>query len=293
MKELKWNDRFNIGVEVVDRAHQRLFSIVGKLISLNEDPDKQQHACREGIKYFKSYTMKHFAEEEGYMQSINYERYPLHKSLHDDLRDKTLPALEVELEAENYSVESVQHFLGICIGWLTTHIMVEDYAISGRTPEKWVHQPAADELDSLERAALQALESLYHLNAHVVSRHYSGEDFSSGSALCYRLTYLNAEGNRSYVFLLYETQMVLNVLSEMVGKPIRRVDKTVALTGKALSQKFMDCVETHFNPTEGQKLEKVDMMTFDQLLRAFDREYPPYSFLFNTEGQGYFAFCVK
>ena len=26
--EVKWNERFNIGVEVVDKAHQRLFSIV-------------------------------------------------------------------------------------------------------------------------------------------------------------------------------------------------------------------------------------------------------------------------
>ncbi len=293
MKEIKWNDRFNIGVDVVDRAHQRLFSIVGKLISLNEDPDKQQHACREGIKFFKSYTVKHFAEEEAYMQSIQYEHFDLHKSLHDNLRDKSLPALELELEAENYSMESVQHFLGICIGWLTTHIMVEDYAISGRTPERWVHEPAEDELESLEKAALQALESLYHLDAHVVSRHYSGEDFSSGSALCYRLTYRSTDGAPSYVFLIYEAQMVLNVLSEMVGKPIRRVDKTVAMTGKALSEKFMSCIEEHFGQSFQSKLEKVDMMTFDQLLRAFDREYPPYSLLFNTEGQGYFAFCVK
>jgi len=91
LKTVEWNDRFSIGVEVVDKAHQRLFSIVGKLISLNEDPDKQQHACREGIKYFKSYTLKHFAEEEAYMQSIQYEQYELHKSLHDDMRDKLLP----------------------------------------------------------------------------------------------------------------------------------------------------------------------------------------------------------
>ncbi len=71
MNAIKWNNRFNIGVEVVDKAHQKLFSIVGKLIALNEE-EKQQHACREGIKYFKNYTLKHFAEEEAYMKSIRY-----------------------------------------------------------------------------------------------------------------------------------------------------------------------------------------------------------------------------
>ena len=44
LKEVKWNDRFNLGVDVIDRAHQRLFSIVGRMLSLNEDSAKQRHA---------------------------------------------------------------------------------------------------------------------------------------------------------------------------------------------------------------------------------------------------------
>ena len=100
-KEIKWNDRFKVGVESIDSAHKKLFSIVGKLIALNEDENKQRHACREGIKYFKSYTIKHFEEEEAYMQSIGYLGLAVHKSLHDSLRDKTLPALEAEMEAQD------------------------------------------------------------------------------------------------------------------------------------------------------------------------------------------------
>ena len=138
MAEIKWNDRYNLGVEEIDKAHQKLFAIVNKLISFTENPDKQQHACREGIKYFKSYTLRHFAEEEAYMQSIAYAKLSMHKRLHDNLRDKTLPALEDELEAQNYSVESVQHFIGIGVGWLTSHIMVEDLAIIGKNTNKWV-----------------------------------------------------------------------------------------------------------------------------------------------------------
>lgn len=49
MKEIKWNDRFNVGVDIIDSAHKKLFSIVGKLIALNEGENKQQHACWEGI----------------------------------------------------------------------------------------------------------------------------------------------------------------------------------------------------------------------------------------------------
>ncbi len=293
MTEVKWNDRFNLGVGVIDKAHQRLFSIVGKLIALNEDEAKQQHACREGVKYFKSYTLKHFAEEEAYMQSIHYGGYEMHKILHDNMRDKTLPALEQELEEQNYSVESVRHFLGICVGWLTGHIMIEDFAITGRTTNKWIHHPSEDEMESLEKAVIQVLHDLFKINAHIVSEHYSGEDFSSGNTLCFRLMYRSGGGERFQVFLVYEERMVLNTLGGMLGRQIKKMDKTVLYTIKVLSQQFMDWVGKHFPITKECQLEKCDMLTFEQLLRAFDKEYPPYSLLFSTEGKGYFAFCVK
>ena len=34
MQQLQWQDRFNIGVEIVDQAHRRLFSIVQKIMEL-------------------------------------------------------------------------------------------------------------------------------------------------------------------------------------------------------------------------------------------------------------------
>lgn len=288
-----WRDRFNIGVEVIDKAHQRLFSIVGKLLSLNEDTAKQQHACREGIKYFKSYTLKHFAEEEAYMQSIQYSEYDMHKSLHDNLRDNTLPALERELDEQNYSMEAIQHFLGICVGWLNGHIMIEDHAITGRTANKWVHQASEDELISLEKAIQQTFQNLYRVNAELISKHYGGEDFSSGTALCYRLNYKSKEGKLLQIFLIYEEQMILRTLSAMLGKQIKGIDKTVIYALKVLSQKFMDCIGSHFTLTNACELQKDDIMTFEQLVRTFDKEYPPYSLLFNIENKGYFAFCAR
>ncbi|MCM1123404.1 MAG: bacteriohemerythrin [Eubacterium sp.] len=292
--EIKWNDRFNIGVESIDKAHQRLFSIVGKLVALNEDEAKQQHACREGIKYFKSYTLKHFADEEAYMQSIHYAGYAMHKSLHDNLRDKTLPALEAELEAQDYSVESVQHFLGICIGWLNGHIMIEDRAITGKNANKWVHKASDDEIDSLTKAILQGLQTLCQAKAQVVSLHYSGEKFSSGNTLCYRLTYVSKHKEKGNIqlFLVYEESLILRTLSEILGENIKRIDKTSIYAMKLLSEEFVKHIKSHFNFDKSYRLDKNDMMTFDQFVRTFDKKYPPYSLLFNTEGKGYFAFCA-
>ena len=130
--ELIWNNDFNIGVDVIDNAHQKLFSIVQRIMKLVNENNNQQLACAEGIKFFKNYTAQHFSEEEAYMRSINYPGYAMHKKLHDNLRDKTLPTLEQNLKDTDYSTESIERFLGICIGWLTGHIMIEDKAITAR-----------------------------------------------------------------------------------------------------------------------------------------------------------------
>ncbi len=293
MNEIKWNDRFNIGIDTIDKAHKKLFSIVEKLIALNEDSDKQQHACREGIKYFKSYTIKHFEEEEAYMRSINYSDYAMHKSLHDNMQSKTLPALERELDEQNYSVEAMQHFLGICVGWLNGHILTEDRAITGRVSNKWVHSPSEDEIVSLEKAILQSFQSLFHINLELISKHYSGEDFSSGSALCYRLNYISQNKEKLQVFVVYEERMVLGMLGDLLGKPVKKADKTVIYAVKILSQQFMDCIGRHFSLIGRYRLEKNDMLTFEQLLRTFEKEYPPYSMLFSAKGKGYFSLCIR
>lgn len=292
-KEIKWNDRFNVGVESIDSAHRKLFSIVGKLIALNEDEAKQQHACREGIKYFKSYTMKHFADEEAYMQSIGYPGLAVHKSLHDSLRDKTLPALEAEMEAQDYSTESVGHFLGICVGWLNGHIIVEDRAITGKNPQKWVHQPDDNELESVEKALMQGLEGLSQSKTEVISRRYSGEAFSTGKTLCFRLTYRTEEKKPVRVYLIYEESLVLQALSEILRKEIRRIDETVITAMKLLSEQFVSRLQTHFPLSMCCSFERNDMLTFEQFVRTFDKEYPPYSLLLGAEGKGYFAFCAQ
>lgn len=293
LSQIKWNDRYNTNVGVIDAAHQKLFSIVSKLIALNEDEVKQQQACREGIKYFKNYTFKHFAEEEAYMQAINYSGYDLHKTLHDNMRDKTLPALEKELEEQGYSKESVNHFLGICVGWLNGHIIIEDLAITGRTVNKWIYHPSEDKLVSLKKATLQTLESFYKLQPELVSEHYSGENFSAGNIICYRLSYRNNAGEQMQVFLAYEERLALHILSGMVNKQITQFDKNVSQAVQILSQQFMTCIGKYFAPEYSYQFDRGEMLTFDQFLRTFDRAYPPYSLLFSTDGKGYIALCIK
>ena len=86
--KIMWDNRYNLGVEEIDKEHQRLFAIIRKIVGLVENGEerKAQHACREGVKFFKNYTIIHFAHEENFMSSLNYGGYERHKKIHDDLK---------------------------------------------------------------------------------------------------------------------------------------------------------------------------------------------------------------
>ena len=38
---LEWQDRFNIGVDIVDKAHKQLFSTMNRLLAVTREQDKK------------------------------------------------------------------------------------------------------------------------------------------------------------------------------------------------------------------------------------------------------------
>lgn len=289
-KTAEWNKQFNIGIKSIDDAHRKLFSIVRKLVHLSKDENNGQWACSEGIKYFKSYAIEHFTDEEAYMQSINYGGYEMHKRLHDDMRYKTLPALEKDLSESNYSQESIQHFLGICLGWLTAHIMIEDRAITGKILNKWKKDNTGANMKALEDALTETLEEIFRLQMEIVSEHYSGENF--GNSIINRLTYHSKDGKHVQLFLNFEESLVLQVVSSFLGMHLKKVDKLVINAVKELSQQIADQVAVHLRLSSQYQLESIHVMTTEQFQQECSVEYFDYNLLFNT-GTGYFAFCIQ
>lgn len=93
--------------------------------------------------------------------------------------------------------------------------------------------------------------------------------------------------------MVYEESLVLQALSEILEKEIKRIDQTVVTAMKLLSEQFIGRLKSHFPLVDGYTLERNDMMSFELFVRSFDREYPPFSLLFSAEGKGYFAFCAQ
>ena len=123
---LEWNERYSVGVESIDEAHKEIFSIVNRLRKAMRTGGNSKWTASEAIKYLKSYTLKHFQDEEAYMLLIGFRDYENHKIVHDGMRDKIIPRLSSYLEVSDYSDESVESFLTICEKWLHKHILGQD-----------------------------------------------------------------------------------------------------------------------------------------------------------------------
>ena len=190
--QVVWQERFNIGVEVIDKEHRKLFGILGRMLSNKQQDEKSKWVYQEGIKYFKEHAMKHFAEEEVYMASISYEGFEAHRRVHDNFRKKTLPALERELNQSDYSEEAVSHFLGVCAGWLIGHTLTEDRAITGKSVSRWRKLMPEEEQTAMKEMILHLLNDMFGLNARVISDCYGGEKFGKG--IYYRLVYGGNQG---------------------------------------------------------------------------------------------------
>lgn len=130
--EIEWTPELAVGVEAIDRAHQELFRIASRLVSLGQDKNRHEWVGEQGLKFLKSYVINHFSEEEAYMRAINYPGLQQHMSQHVAMRDRILPRMESQLRHEKYSEESINKFLTIIQLWLSRHIMIHDVAIALR-----------------------------------------------------------------------------------------------------------------------------------------------------------------
>ena len=215
MQQIHWQDRFKIGVEIVDQAHRKLFTIVEKITELYVEQHQSKFACVEGIKYFKAYALKHFAEEEAYMRETGYPGYLAHKRLHDRMRRETLPSLERELYATDFSTEAVQRFIGVCTGWLTGHIMIEDRAITGMASSEFPTLKPGDEMSVIRTVIVYPLQEMFGRGIRFIGK-YTPEDMIR-DAMYYELTYRVPQGTGLRFVLVIGEQLLLHAAGLMFG----------------------------------------------------------------------------
>lgn len=289
VKKIPWNRRYELGVELIDKQHKQLFATINKLLTLGEDEEKREWVCQEGVKYLKNHVVEHFNDEEAYMKSIDYPEFDVHKRLHDNFQNVTLPSLENELEETSYSEEAMRHFLGVSIGWLVAHTQTEDLAIVGKQKSQWVSISSAQELDVLEQALVQIGDDLFQLKAKTISRQYSGEDI--GKTICYRFVYHGEKKERWEIIWGIEERLLLKIVSDLMDAQYLKVDDLVINITRYIARQMLEKVKELFPKLETVEMEGESLLTHDQLAATFQR-MPSICSLLCDSGAGYFSFSV-
>lgn len=289
--QFEWQEEYRIGVDIIDREHQRLFRIINKLFAFKEEEKDTQWTCQEGIKYFKGHAMKHFADEEAYMASINYEGLEEHQRIHRNFRENTLPALEQELEQTDYAPDAVEHFLGVCAGWLIGHTLSEDQAITGKRMRTWENLLPGEELTAMKKVIVQLVFDMFRLESQVISDAYGGEKFGKG--VYYRLVYgADQDEKKQEIILVFEEKLLINTVGKVMGIQTNKLDTMLINAARYTARQFVGRVMEHFPTPETYKMREENLLSYEQFRKIFDREKPQVSLLFNTGGAGYFAYCV-
>lgn len=288
--QLLWKDEYNIGVDIIDKEHQKLFKILNKLFRFGGEKNKSQWACQEGIKFFKDHAMKHFADEEEYMEFINYEDLDTHKRIHQEFREKTLPILEKELEQTDYSENAVEHFLGVCAGWLMGHTLTEDHAITGGSVSRWRELLPGKELESIKKIIIRLIYDMFHLESHIISETYGGEKFGRG--VYYRLVYgTEQEEEKCEILLVFEERLLINTVGKAMGIKTNKLDTMLMTSARYTSRQFVGRIIEHLPDMDGYELKEENLLTYEQFRKVFETKQLQVSLLFDT-GEGYFSYCA-
>ena len=288
--QLVWNERYNIGVEIIDREHKKLFSILNKLYDFGHQEEKSHWVCQEAVKFFKEHAVQHFADEEDYMASIHYEGLKTHRHIHKNFRERTLPALEKELERTDYSEESVSHFLSVCAGWLIGHTLIEDHAIvSGEKIKHWENLLPDEEQAVMGQTVASLLHSMFQVDSYLLSDCYAGERFGEG--IYYRLIAASKENKRWGFFLIFEEKFIAGTIGSVMNIKSEAVKTMLMHAAGYVARQFVERIKQCFPSLQQFEMKQEQLLSYEQFQMVYEKLSPQFSMLFDT-GKGYFAYCM-
>lgn len=127
-----FTDKYLTGIEAIDNQHRQLFEIIASMHDALEASKKgfdKYDFIVETLAELKEYTEIHFADEEEYMESINYRDLDAQKKAHRSFVERIS---KIELyELDDNQEEYLEKLTDYLITWLSQHILKMDSKIAG------------------------------------------------------------------------------------------------------------------------------------------------------------------
>ncbi|MBU0482144.1 MAG: bacteriohemerythrin [Proteobacteria bacterium] len=119
METLEWNDSYGVGVEEIDRQHQRLFELVnilGRAVADGREEDIIGHVLVD----MAGYAEEHFKSEQLYLEK--HADFKDHFMAHWDFTKKCMELVFAFRKDKKVSADTLNYL----IQWLKKHILEVD-----------------------------------------------------------------------------------------------------------------------------------------------------------------------
>ncbi len=119
---IKWDDKFSVGISIIDDEHKKLIGIMNKAIVLEQNSSNPKEIT-EVLNEMNRYAQSHFATEEGYMVKFNYPDYENHRKEHQAFSIETMAFFDKITESNRQLIcEIIEHLKS----WLLKHVLGTD-----------------------------------------------------------------------------------------------------------------------------------------------------------------------
>ena len=125
---IELNPEYYIGIDMIDQEHKQLFDYASEAYELLQEeftPDKYDHIDAI-LQKLRDYTAKHFADEEAYMESIQYKKIFTQKIQHQEFIKKLDEFIDQHEKDEENQDEQIMDILNYLTDWLINHILHVD-----------------------------------------------------------------------------------------------------------------------------------------------------------------------
>ena len=139
IKQIKWSDEYNIGIEYIDQDHKKLVHLLNQF-SIAYDYAQCEDFEREALEDLVSYTKYHFKREEKLMADYNYPGLIEHQKEHQAMIDTVDDYVKIYKKEGHDSLKQVTNLLTY---WLFNHIQESD-----KQYRDYLEEQGAEELDA-------------------------------------------------------------------------------------------------------------------------------------------------
>jgi hemerythrin-like metal-binding protein len=119
MSFFEWDASLDIGVDEMNRQHQILIGLMDVLHQKNTQGVSRQELL-QSAQELVNYVIKHFKDEENYMETICFPNLETHKKLHENLLTDLARFVEEFKKSTDAKISG--EFTIFLKFWLSTHI---------------------------------------------------------------------------------------------------------------------------------------------------------------------------